>query len=378
MTQRHPPLPSRRHVLAGLGATLVVPALARRAQATPSVAPQRVADDFDEPWAFGFLPDGVLVTERGGRLTFLGPDGRGRRRVAGVPQVQTGGQGGLLDVMIPRDFARTRHVFLSFSRAVAGGVGTALGYGTLSADHASLADFRVIFSGTPGRGGVHFGSRIVELPDGTLALTIGDRGNGDTAQDLMHHAGSVIRVNRDGSVPRDNPFVGRSDARPEIWSTGHRNPQVAALDAQGRLWVSEHGARGGDEVNLVKRGRNYGWPVIAYGRNYSGTAIGIGTAAPGMEQPRHYWDPSIAPSGHLIHSGRMFAEWKGRHLVGSLRFDMIAVLDPTTRAPGGWAETRIATAETARVRDVREAPDGAVWFASVGNGALYRIARGAA
>ena len=254
-----------------------------------------VLTGLDEPWGVDFLPGGeIVVTERAGRLLLARPGGA-VHAVAGVPEVAASGQGGLLDVMVPRDFATSREVFLSFSRPQErGGAGTALGVGRLSEDGARLEGFRVPFEMAPGsRGGRHFGSRIVEGADGTLFLTIGERGDREAAQDLSRHNGSVVRIARDGSVPADNPFVGVGvgvgvdGARPEIWSWGHRNPQGAALDAQGRLWVSEHGAMGGDEVNEVRRGANYGWPVIAYGRHYSGARIGEGTARAGMAQPAH-------------------------------------------------------------------------------------------
>ncbi len=182
----------------------------------------------------------------------------------------------------------------------------------------------------------------------------------------------MLCLNRDGSVPADNPFVGQPGARPEIWSYGHRNPQGATLDARGRLWITEHGARGGDEVNLVERGVNYGWPVISYGRHYSGLPIGEGTARPGMAQPAHYWDPSIAPSGLAVHDGRLWPEWRGHLFAGSLKFDYIARLDPAR----GFAEERLEADETGRVRDVRQGPDGAIWFLSVTNGSLNRIVPG--
>ena len=227
-----------------------------------------------------------------------------------------------------------------------------------------------LFAMAPGSsGGRHFGSRVVEAPDGTLFLTIGDRGDRPSAQDRSVHNGSVIRVNRDGSVPRDNPFVGQAGILPEIWSFGHRNAQGAGLDLAGNLWLSEHGARGGDEVNLVRKGANYGWPEISYGRHYSGGKIGTGTARDGMEQPELYWDPSIAPSGLLVYSGALFPEWKGDIFVGSLKFDYIARLEgvPLTEVQ------QIQTDETLRVRDIVEGPDGAIWFISVGNDSVYRI-----
>ncbi|WP_425057007.1 PQQ-dependent sugar dehydrogenase [Rhodovulum marinum] len=337
-----------------------------------SAGPLRIetlASGLNEPWAIGFLPGGrVLVTERGGRLLHLS-DGRASE-VAGVPRVAAVGQGGLLDVMVPRDFAETREVFLSYAKPQGRGEGTALGVGRLSADATRLEGFREIFEIAPGSsGGRHFGSRIVEGPGGYLFLTVGDRGDRPAAQDLARHEGSVLRLNRDGSVPADNPFVGQHGARPEIWSHGHRNPQGAALGPDGTLWVNEHGARGGDEVNRIEKGANYGWPVISYGRHYSGRKIGEGAVKPGMEQPAHYWDPSIAPSGMMVYSGALWPDWRGDIFSGSLKFGLISRLDPET----GFAEERLKAPETGRVRDIAEGPDGTIWFLSVTNGALYRL-----
>ncbi|MEM1360168.1 MAG: PQQ-dependent sugar dehydrogenase [Pseudomonadota bacterium] len=353
-----------------MGVALAMSAQGDTAQTSAGgVKIDRVLGGLDAPWGFAFLPDGAyLVTERDGRLTHV--KGGEATRVGGVPNVVAEGQGGLLDVMVPRDFAQTREVFLSYAGRMRGGSGTMVGMGRLSSDGSRLEDFQPIFAMTPGaRGGRHFGSRIVEAPDGTLFITIGDRGNRDQAQNLAAHHGSVVRINRDGSVPSDNPFTDLAGAQPEIWSYGHRNPQGAALDAQGQLWVVEHGARGGDEVNRVTRGSNFGWPVISYGRHYSGAKIGEGTAKSGMEQPAHYWDPSIAPSGMMIYSGKLWPEWRGDVFVGSLKFDYISRLDG---APLSEVEA-IETPQTVRVRDIREAPDGSIWFLSVGDGALYRM-----
>ncbi|MCO0634903.1 PQQ-dependent sugar dehydrogenase [Lutimaribacter sp. EGI FJ00014] len=333
-----------------------------------------VADDFLGPWSLGFLPDGgVLVTEKEGALWILRADGN-RDRVAGLPDdiVQVG-QGGLLDVLIPRDFAQTREVIFSHAARQPGGAGTAISAGTLTADGTRLQDVRRLFEMAPGSsGGRHFGGRLVEGPDGYIFLSIGDRGDRPSAQDLGRHNGSIIRINRDGSVPSDNPLVGREGVQPEIWSWGHRNPQGMTLDAQGRLWTNAHGARGGDEVNLIAKGRNYGWPVISYGRHYSGAKIGEGTSKPGMEQPAFYWDPSIAPSGLVIYSGKLWPEWRGDFLVGSLKFDLVSRLSGT---PLQEAE-RIEGDATSRVRDLREAPDGSIWMISEGNGAIYRLTPG--
>lgn len=331
-----------------------------------------VLTGLDEPWSFAFLPEGgILLTERGGRLLHVSGDRV--QEVAGLPEIEVNDQGGLLDVMVPRDFAQTRELFLSYVKPQADQEGTALARARLSDDGARLEDLREVFALVPGSsGGRHFGGRIVEGPEGHIFLTIGDRGDGSSAQDLSNQNGSVIRLNRDGSVPTDNPFTARPDARPEVWSHGHRNPQGAALDGEGRLWINEHGARGGDEVNLVRGGANYGWPVIAYGRHYSGEKIGEGTHKAGMEQPVHYWDPSIAPSGMTFYSGKLWPEWRGNVFVGSLKFDMISRLE---RDGDELREAeRISAPETGRVRDIREAPDGSLWFLSVHEGALLRMA----
>ncbi|MCX8226167.1 MAG: PQQ-dependent sugar dehydrogenase [Sulfitobacter sp.] len=323
----------------------------------------------DTPWAIAVLPDGtVLVTEIDGRL--LRFSNGALMQISGTPSVADSGQGGLLDITLARDFATSRTLFLTYAKPMRGGAGTALATAELSADGLRLENMRDLFVMSAGsRAGRHFGSRVVEGVDGTLFMTIGDRGDDMKAQDRSVHNGSVIRVNRDGSVPDDNPFIGQPDILPEIWSYGHRNPQGAALDLDGTLWVSEHGARGGDEVNKIKKGANFGWPVISYGRHYSGRKIGEGTSKPGMEQPAFYWDPSIAPSGLLIYSGKMFPNWRGDMFVGSLKFDYIARLegDPLREVE------QIKTEQTIRVRDIIEAPDGSIWFISVGNGGVYRI-----
>ena len=324
----------------------------------------------DVPWAIAFLPGGgFLVAEREGDLLLV-RDGRARR-VRGVPRVRAQGQGGLLDVMVPRDHTTSREIFLTFSRRLrGGGIGTAVAAARLDAEKARLVDVRVIFEAAHvGRGGRHFGSRIVEARDGTFFVTLGDRGDMDQAQNLANHNGTVVRIRRDGSVPADNPFVNRPGARPEIWSRGHRNPQGAALDLSGNLWVVEHGPMGGDEINRIRKGANYGWPVIGYGRHYSGARIGESTHKAGMEQPAFYWDPSIAPSDMMIYSGRLWPQWRGHVCVGSLKFDMISHL---AGSPLREVE-RIAGDQTARIRDVAEAPDGSIWFVSEGNGAVYRM-----
>lgn len=338
---------------------------------TMTLAP--VAEGLDEPWAIGFLPDGAfLVTEREGRLKLFAAAGEASRLVEGLPEVVAQGQGGLLDVMIPRDFAETREVWLSYAMAQDAGAGTAVGKGLLSGDGTRLEGFALLFAIPEGSsGGRHFGSRLVEAADGTVFLTVGDRGTGPLgmqAQDPMRGEGKIIRLNRDGSAATSG-----DNALPGLYSMGHRNPQGAALDLAGRLLIVEHGAQGGDELNAPEAGKNYGWPVISYGRNYDGRKIGEGGAQAGMEQPLHYWDPSIAPSGLMVYSGALVPNWQGDIFFGSLNSDFLGRLDPDNPAATGYAEERIAATETGRVRDVVEAPDGSIWFLSVTDGAAYRM-----
>lgn len=335
-----------------------------------NVKTEIMADGLDEPWSFGFLPEGgVLITERDGNLIHLSEQGQ-RTKIGGLPKISANGQGGLLDLLIPSDFSKTRTLYFTYAKPQMWKSGTAVARARFQAGAPRLTKVETIFEMTWGSGGgVHFGSRLVESPDGTLFITVGDRGEDSSAQDLSRHNGSVLRINRDGSVPADNPFVGQRSVEPEIWSYGHRNPQGAALDLKGELWVNEHGAKGGDEVNKITKGRNYGWPVISYGVHYSGAKIGEGVQKDGMEQPQHYWDPSIAPSGMMFYSGRLWPEWRGDIFVGSLKFSYIARLDG---APLIEAE-QIKGPETGRVRDIREAPDGSIWFLSVIDGSLIRL-----
>lgn len=325
-----------------------------------------------DPWAIAILPDGaVLVTEKAGAL-LMAKDDVGSQ-ILGTPEVANVGQGGLLDITPARDFETSRTLFLTYAKPMEGGAGTALAAAELSVDSSRLENLRDLFVMSAGSGkGQHFGSRVVEADDGTLFLTIGERGTRDLAQDRGTHNGTVVRVNRDGTVPDDNPFVGVEGVQPEIWSYGHRNPQGADLDLEGNLWVSEHGAKGGDEVNMIKKGANFGWPVISYGVHYSGEKIGEGSSKEGMEQPNFYWDPSIAPSGLLVYDGEMFPDWKGDIFVGALKFDYISRLsgDPLEEVE------QIKTEETQRVRDIIEGPDGAIWFISESEGAVYKVTPG--
>jgi aldose sugar dehydrogenase len=353
---------TRRDSLRLGAAVLAAPALARGAMAATGVAMIAMAEGLEEPWSLAFLPDNrFLVTERAGRLKVF--EGRAESEISGLPEVAATGQGGLLDVMVSRDFWRSGRLWFSYAHPTDGGASTALGHGVLDGDR--LRDFTRVHEGPPVEGDRHFGSRVVEAPDGSIFLTTGERGDGMRAQDPTRPEGKVLHFTAAGApVPSAVP-----GGMPGLWSMGHRNPQGAALDAGGRLWTVEHGAKGGDELNLVQAGRNYGWPVISYGVDYSGAKIGEGQVRAGMEQPLYYWDPSIAPSGLAIVKGGMFPDWRGHMLTGSLKSNLIARLDPAD----GYAETRIETSETSRVRDIREAPDGSLWFLSVGHGAAFRM-----
>lgn len=353
-------------------ATLLGPAAAQS-----KIDAKIVVRGLENPWGLAFLPDGsALVTEREGRLQIVA-DGKISGPVEGVPEVAAVGQGGLLDVAVDPAFAQNRLIYLSFSEPGDGGAGTAVARGRLVQDGATtrLDDVAVIFRmEKKTSAGQHFGSRLVFAPDGNLFVTTGDRGDGKRAQDFMDHAGAVIRIATDGSIPQDNPFRSAQNAKPELWSKGHRNVQGAAWDpVTGALVTVEHGARGGDEINRPEAGKNYGWPEISYGKNYSGTKIGVGTEAEGFEQPLHYWDPSIAPSGMVSYQGDMFPDWKGDLLVGALKFEMLVRLD---RDASGTitGEERMLRGRFGRIRDVREAPDGSVWLLTdEANGSIVRV-----
>lgn len=340
---------------------------------------ETIASGLESPWGLAFLDaNTALLTERPGAMKLVNLTVGSTQEVSGVPDVVDNRQGGMLDVVIGPDFASTNRIFFSFSEPRDGGTGTSIASATLegwTTGAPSLANIDVIFQQSgPDGSGFHFGSRIVFLPDETLAFTIGDRGTPERAQDPSDHAGSVLRINQDGSIPEDNPFTGPNETQPAIWSIGHRNPQGAALDpATGLLWTVEHGARGGDEINQPRAGLNYGWPTISYGVNYSGTPIGVGTEADGLEQPVFYWDPSIAPSGMAILSGaQLFPSWEGDMLVGALAGQMLVRLD---RMSGNIvSEERLFEGKLGRIRDVRQGPDGAIWLLTdESEGSLVRV-----
>ncbi len=335
-----------------------VPPVPARGKASAEV----VASGLSHPWGLAFLPGGrFLVTERPGRLRVVEADGRLGPPLAGLPQVAAGGQGGLLDVITDADFARNRRIFFCYSEPApkGGGNSTALASATLAPDAAALQDVKVLFSQRPQVASqLHFGCRIVQAPDGHLFLTLGERyGRKEDAQRLDNHLGKVVRIAPTGGAAPGNPLAGRAGALPEIWSWGHRNPQGAAWGPDGRLWIHEHGAQGGDEINRPEAGRNYGWPVITYGENYGGGKIGEGTAKAGMEQPLHYWVPSIAPSGMaFLTSDRYGTAWKGSLFVGSLKFARLHRLE--LQGAQVVRDEYLLDGLGARIRDVRQGPDG--------------------
>lgn len=344
-----------------LAALLAVPSAA---PAQSTVKLETVAAGLAHPWSVAFLPEGgFLVTERDGVLNHIAPDGT-KTVVAGTPEVFAQGQGGLLDVVLSPDFEADSTVFMTYSQGSPEGAGTSLFKArlveTVDTGYA-LEDGETVFSASnKSYGGRHFGSRLAFAPDGTLFMTLGDRGDGPRAQDTSDHTGSVLRLTRDGEPAPDNPFIGDPDRRPEIWSFGHRNPQAAAIHPEtGRLWTVEHGARGGDEINIPEAGKNYGWPVISYGRHYSGGKIGEGTAKEGMEQPIHYWDPSIAPSGMAFVTSGRYPDWQGDLLVGALVERHLARLELEGSEVVG--EEKLLTDLGERIRDVRQGPDGFVY-----------------
>jgi glucose/arabinose dehydrogenase len=356
-------------------AALLLPLLFAGAGACQEAGPARpggataveiatVAEGLDHPWSLAFLPDGrMLVTERPGRLRYVTRNGGVSEPVAGLPAVFAQGQGGLLDVVLDPDFAANSTIYLSYAEPAADGTnGTAVARARL--DGQQLDDVKVIFRQQPKfPGRHHFGSRLVIARDGNLFVTLGERNSQrDLAQDLGTHIGKIVRITTDGEAPADNPFVGREGALPEIWSYGHRNLQGAALHPEtGRLWTHEHGPRGGDEINVAEPGRNYGWPVITYGREYHGPAIGEGTRKAGMEDPLHYWVPSIGPSGMAFHSGRGHPAWRGQLFVGALPAKQLVRLE---LGDDGRVKREERIAIGSRVRDVREGPDGALYLAT--------------
>jgi glucose/arabinose dehydrogenase len=381
------PTTTRRRLLAASAALLAGCAAPRR----PAIAQQevigsekaafrvgQVVGGLQHPWAVAFLPDGeMLVTERPGRLRRV-VDGRLLPEpVAGLPRVYAAGQGGLLDVALDPDFARSGLVYLSYADNAPSGNTTRVARAKLGDD--GLRELVVIFEGEPrARTTHHFGSRLAFGPDGMLYITMGERNERDRAQNLGDHGGKLLRIRPDGAVPPDNPFVDQPGARPEIWTFGHRNPQgLAFRPGTDQLWLNEHGPRGGDEVNLIRKGANYGWPVVTYGQEYVGGRIGEGTAKPGMEPPVWQWTPSIAPSGMAFYRGDAFPGWQGDILVGALAYRLLARL--TMDGDRIVAEERMLEGALGRIRDVRVGPDAHVYLLTdESSGGLFRLEPAAA
>ena len=368
---REPNVPENRPAFAGQ---------ARACAVTSDVAfdVEVLARGLVHPWAVEPLPDGdLLVTERPGRLRVVTAAGAVGEPIRGLPAVHAEGQGGLLDVALSPTFASDRVLYWSYAEPREGGNGTTVARGVLSPDRRSVEQVRVIFRALPTYGNdMHYGSRLVFGSDGLLYVTTGERSDVPMrmhAQRLDSHLGKVVRIRPDGTVPEDNPLVGRADARPEVWTYGHRNTQAAALDPDGRLWIVEHGPRGGDEVNLIEKGQNYGWPLQSYGEEYSGDPIpDVATQRAGVQQPVYYWDPVIAPSGLQWYTGDAFPAWRGDLFVGGLVANALVRLEMEDGRVVG--EEHLLADRGQRVRDVRQGRDGALYLVTDEDlGELWKI-----
>jgi aldose sugar dehydrogenase len=335
-----------------------------------------IARGLVNPWALAFLPDGtMLVTERPGRMRIVTAEGQVSSPLKGVPDVWASGQGGLHDVIIDKSFVQNRTIYFCFAERTEGGGRTTTARAKLNDGNGRLDEVKIIFRQQgPLSSGNHYGCRIAQADDGNLFVALGDHFTyRDQAQNLGNHLGKIVRIAPDGSVPPGNPFAGRADAKPEIWSYGHRNVQALAINpASGDPWEIEHGPRGGDEVNLIGKGKNYGWPVIGYGIDYSGAKIHDATAKDGMEQPLKYWVPSIAPSGMAFYTGKLFPKWNGSLFTGALRGAMLVRL--TLNGNAVTSEERLLQNLHERIRDVRQGPDGALWLLTdSSNGRVLRV-----
>lgn len=336
-----------------------------------------IKSQLNNPWGMVFLPDSsLLVTLKKGELLKLSPDFKKVVEVSGVPKVFNRGQGGLLDVALDPEYSKNSNIYLSFSEPSSMGIaGTAVAKAKLV--NNKLENLKVIWRQKPKvAGSGHWGSRLVFAKDKTLFITTGERYSyKEKAQELNNHLGKVIRINRDGSTPSDNPFVGQKNKLEDIWSYGHRNLQGAFLHPEtSELWTHEHGPKGGDEINITKAGKNYGWPVITYGIGYMGEKIGIGTKKKGMEQPLHYWVPSIAPSGMIYYTGDVFPEWKGNLFIGSLKYQYLnRVVIKNNKVV---KEEKLLETYKERIRDVEQGPDGSIYvITDEYDGKLIRISK---
>jgi len=382
---RHWPYRIARHI--GLAASLAltaVPAAQAKAAGGPAggqsaVVVEELLAGLDSPWSLAFLPGnaGILITEKPGRLRLWTPATGLSEPIGGVPAVYDRSQGGLLDIALAPDFTESRRVYLSYAEKGEGRMaGTAVGYGTLSSDAKKLSDFTVVFRQLPKLStGAHFGSRLVFDKQGHLFIALGENNQRPTAQDLDKLQGKIVRLNPDGSVPADNPFTRKEGARPEIWSYGHRNQQGAALNPwSGELWTHEHGPRGGDEINIPKAGRNYGWPIATYGINYSGFAIpeAVGSSAPGTELPIYYWKVSPAISGMAFYDTDRFPAWRHSVFIGALKEQ--ALIRLRLEGDNVVHEERLLESRGERIRDVRVGPDGFLYaLTDESNGKLLKI-----
>lgn len=332
-----------------------------------------LVDGLNHPWGMAFLPDGrILVTERPGYLRLIEKGRLHTQVITGLPKISARGQGGLLDVVLHPDYQKNGWIYFSFSAGNDDELGTEVARARLQG--MKLADLEIIFRvEKKSEGGHHFGSRLAFDKKGYLYITAGERGDRPRAQDINDHAGSVIRLHDDGRVPKDNPFVGKTGVKPEIFSYGHRNPQGMALHPEsGEIWLHEHGPQGGDEINITQSGKNYGWPVITYGVNYGwGSKIGEGTHKTGMEQPLYYWDPSIAPSGMAFYQGDKFPQWKGDLFVGSLKFKLLVRLQLDSNSV--IKEERLLVDKYGRIRDVRTNDGYLYLLTDEDDGRLLRI-----
>jgi glucose/arabinose dehydrogenase len=372
----------RTSALLGAGALVALACAPTHAQVFHSTAGdltvETVARGLEHPWAIAFLPDGrLLVTERPGRMRIVGKDGKLSAALAGVPKVRASGQGGLHDVVLDRRYAENHTIYFCYAEPAEGGGRTALARAKLVDEGTPrLDDVKVIFrQDGPLSSGNHYGCRIAQTPDDNLFLTAGEHfTTRDQAQNLGNHLGKIIRIRPDGSVPPDNPFVARSGAKPEIWSYGHRNPQGLAINpTSGKLWEHEHGPRGGDEVNIIDKGKNYGWPVIGYGIDYSGARIHESTQKDGMEQPIWYWVPSIAPSGMAFAANSVIPTWRNSLFVGALAGEALVRLE--LDGDKIVKEERLLQPLRERIRDVRAGPDGALYLATDNSaGRILRVA----